>query len=227
MSKQVTRRTQQQRRDDTERRVVDAAIRLIAQSGSRAVTLAEVGRAAGYSRGIVHHHFGSREQLLIAVVADTQRFDVPASEGDGLDQLTALIQAYLRNLHDRAPASQAFLLLWAEAVASDPVLSPLFATRDESFRSLLGGHIRAGIADGSIRPDTDPDAAAVILLGLLRGIGMQLVSAGGRLLIDTLAAQTVQLLHSALAVREDRPWRTPTTTSDVSIFPSTHRGLIR
>src|SRR5690348_14480384 len=105
------RRTQQQRRAETERRVLDAAVALIAERGSRAVTLAEVGQAAGYSRGIVHAHFGSREQLLAAVVRDAQRFDVPEASGTGLDRLTAMVRAYLANVALRRPATGAFLLM--------------------------------------------------------------------------------------------------------------------
>lgn len=201
MSEDAGRRTQQERRATTERRVLDAATGLIAQRGSRAVTLAEVGRAAGYSRGIVHAHFGSREQLLEAVVRDAQRFDVPPVEGNGLEQLTALVTAYLANVRDRAPSTGAFLLLWAESVADDPVLSPLFAERDTAFRAALAEHVRQGAADGSIRADADPDAVAVVLLGLLRGIGMQLASTSGRSLdaaLDEVVGAAVGLLRQGL-----------------------------
>jgi AcrR family transcriptional regulator len=68
------RRTQRERREETERKVLAAATALIAQHGSRALTLAAVGEAAGYSRGIVSHHFGSRENLLRAVMRDAQAF---------------------------------------------------------------------------------------------------------------------------------------------------------
>ena len=198
-SETQTRRTQEQRRAETERRVLDAAIRLIAQRGSRAVTLGDVGREAGYSRGIVHAHFGSRERLLEAVVRDAQRFDVPEVSGTGLDRLGALIEGYLANLRERRPATGAFLLLWAESVAADPVLGPLFAERDESFRAALADSVREGIADGSIRADADPAAAAVVLMGVLRGIGMQQASPAGAVVDDELTAQVTGILLRGLA----------------------------
>src|SRR5690242_21557310 len=86
MPDRAVRRTQEERRAETERRVLAAAMALIAAHGSRSVTLAEVGEAAGYSRGIVRHHFGSRERLLAAVMQDAPRFAAPAYEGDGLEQ---------------------------------------------------------------------------------------------------------------------------------------------
>src|ERR1700728_2597393 len=135
MSDRPARPTQAQRRAETERRVLDAAMTLIASHGSQSVTLAEVGEAAGYSRGIVHHHFGSRERLLAAVMEDARRFAVPPYEGDGLDQIAKIVAAYLRNVADRSPSARAFLQLWGEAIAGDPVLVPLFARQDAEFRS--------------------------------------------------------------------------------------------
>jgi AcrR family transcriptional regulator len=196
---QTARRSQQQRRSETERRVLAAAMTLIAERGSRAVSLAEVGRLAGYSSGIVSHHFGGKQQLLAAVVKHAQLFDLPATSSRGLDQLTLLISAYLTTFRERAPAPQAFLLLWSEAVASDPVLAPLFAERDAWFRALLASYVRSGTDDGSIRTDADPEAVAVSVLGLLRGIGMQLISTAGQEPLAPIATQIVGIVQRGLA----------------------------
>ena len=199
MTGAIGRRTQQERRAETERRVLDAAMSLIAERGSRSVSLADVGRLAGYSSGIVSPHFGGRHQLLAAVVRRAQQFDVPTTGTSGLDRLTGLISTYLTTLRERAPASQAFLLLWSEAVASEPVLAPLFAERDAWFRDLLAGYVRQGIDDGSIRADADPGAIAVSLLGLLRGIGLQLVSAPEHAPLDVISDQAVEMIRRGLA----------------------------
>jgi AcrR family transcriptional regulator len=196
---QHARRSQQQRRSETEQRVLAAAMALIAERGSRAVSLAEVGRLAGYSSGIVSHHFGGKQQLLAAVVNHARLFDLPVTHSCGLDQLTLLISTYLTTFRERAPAPQAFLLLWSEAVASDPVLAPLFAERDAWFRGLLASYVRSGIDDGSIRTDADPEAVAVSVLGLLRGIGMQLISTAEQAPLDPIVNQTVEIVQRGLA----------------------------
>jgi hypothetical protein len=86
------------------------------------------------------------------------------------------VRAYLKNVTSRRPAARAFLQMWGEAIAADPVLLPLYAERDASFRRLLADKVREGIRDGSVRADADPDAMAVSLVGLLRGIALQLIS---------------------------------------------------
>lgn len=200
MTDRPARRTQEQRRAETERRVLDAAMELIARSGSRAVTLAEVGEAAGYSRGIVYHHFGSRERLLEAVVDEAQRFDVPAYQGDGLDYLVRIIEAYLRNVVRRTPSARAFLQLWGEAIAADPVLAPLFARRDADFRQLLANVVRQGVADGSIRPDANPAAAAVLIVALVRGTGLQLIAQPPVRNVPALIREATRSVRAAFAV---------------------------
>ena len=193
-----TRRTQEQRRAEAERRVLDSAMTLIAQNGSRAITLAQVGEAAGYSRGIVHQYFGNRAGLLEAVMSDAGTFDVPAYAGNALEQLAELVASYLRNVVDRTPSSRAFLQLWGEAIAADPVLAPLFAERDASFRTFLAGRIKAGVADGSIRADVDPKSAAVLLLSILRGTGLQLIATPPVGRLPALIAEAKRSMAAAL-----------------------------
>ena len=170
------RRTQRERREETERKVLAAATALIAQHGSRALTLAAVGEAAGYSRGIVSHHFGSRENLLRAVMRDAQTFTLPELGDSAADWLAETVRAYLKNVTSRRPSAGAFLQMWGEAIAADPVLMPLYAEQDASFRRLLADKVREGIRDGSVRADADPEAMAVSLVGLVRGIALQLIS---------------------------------------------------
>lgn len=200
MTDRPARRTQEQRRAETERRVLDAAMALIARSGSRAVTLAEVGEAAGYSRGIVYHQFGSRERLLEAVLDEAQRFDVPAYQSNGLDHLVRIVEAYLRNVVQRTPSARAFLQLWGEAIAADPVLAPLFARRDADFRLLLANVVRQGVADGSVRPDVNPAAAAVLVVALVRGTGLQLIAQPPVRNVPTLIREATRSVRAAFAV---------------------------
>lgn len=183
------RRTQAERRAETRQRVLDAATVLVAAHGSRAVSVAAVGQAAGYSRGIVNHHFGSRARLLEELISYTQRFDVPPASPTGLGRLTQFIETYLRGMHERSPRSEAFLKLWTESTGAEPALAPLFAERDRWFRQLLEQHIRDGLADKSIRTDTNPTLAAVALIGLLRGTAMMAFSTARDVDVDALAAE--------------------------------------
>ena len=184
------RRTQEQRRSATRAALLAAAAELVVESGVRALTLASVGERAGYSRGIVTHHFGSKQALLDALAKSSQSGFVPGVGGmpPGLERLVLLIEGYVRELGRDEVASRAFLLLWAEA-ATAAELSASFRERDEAFRTDLRADVAAGIADGTIRAAASPQDVAVAVLGQLRGIGMQR-------LLDPDAVDTQRLSHA-------------------------------
>ncbi len=196
------RRTQAERRAETGRRLLEAAQRLIAADGSGALSLQKVGEEAGYSRGIVTYQFGSKDALLRAVILDAQAaFAVPPTEATGLDLLMLTIETYLVQLQRLRPTGQAFLLLWAEAVGSEPSLRSLFTERDAWFRDVLAGQVRDGINEGSIRADADPPAVAVAILGMLRGVGLELILTPGAAPPEQISTSIVTMLRAGLAVR--------------------------
>ena len=63
-----TPRTQQQRRDDTRRLLLDAAVESLIEVGYARTTTLEVQRRAGLSRGALLHHFPSKAHLLAASI---------------------------------------------------------------------------------------------------------------------------------------------------------------
>jgi AcrR family transcriptional regulator len=150
--------------------------------------LARVGERAGYSRGIVTHHFGSKQALLERLARATQAGFVPGLGGlpPGLDRLLRLIDGYVGALGQVGVFNRAFLLLWAEAATASE-LAPIFRERDDAFRADLRDDVHAGIADGTIRPDLIPAEVAVV--GQLRGIGLQR-------LLDPRAVDTERLRHT-------------------------------
>jgi len=186
----TARRTQQQRRDQAESALINAAAELVVEEGVHSLTLARVGQRASYSRGLVTHYFGSKQELLRRLARATQTGFVPGLDGvpPGLDRLLRLIDGYIGSLGELRMMNRAFLLMWAEAAtASD--LARIFRERDEAFRADLREDVAAGIADGTVRPDTAADEIAVAVLAQLRGIGLQR-------LVDSTAVDTERLRRS-------------------------------
>jgi AcrR family transcriptional regulator len=200
------RRTQEERRTATRTALLAAAADVLVEAGVRAVTLARVGERAGYSRGIVTHHFGSRQALFEALARSSQAGFVPGMAGrsPGLERLLLLIEGYIRELGKAGVAARAFLLLWAEAVTAAD-LAESFRERDEGVRAELRGDVAAGIADGTIRADADPHDVAVAVLGQLRGIGLQCLLEPGVADIPRLARSVAQQWRRTLAALPENP----------------------
>jgi AcrR family transcriptional regulator len=171
------RRTQRERRTEAERRLVEAAAELVAESGPAGVTLARVGERAGFSRGLVAHHFGSKAALMERV-ADTVtgEFDAAlqarlAPGGTVGDDLRTLVDVYLDVVADPPAVNRARLVLIADAVAhegSDARAAVLGA--DRLFRRRLGDRFERAAADGELPPGTDAGGLATAVAGMLRGV---------------------------------------------------------
>ncbi|MEZ5372951.1 MAG: TetR/AcrR family transcriptional regulator [Microthrixaceae bacterium] len=172
-----SRRTQTERRADAEAKLLASAAELIAEQGVGRTSLAQIGTRAGFSRGIVNHHFGTKARLVEELVRHSQRefaSALPASDHlTGLDALVAFADKYLRILHRSDPRSQAFLIIWSEAAGAGRDLRATIAKRDRRTIDALEAMIRRGIDDGSIRADAHPTAVAVSLLAELRGLGLE------------------------------------------------------
>lgn len=175
------RRSQAERRGEAEQRLLDAAMRIVAQRGSLRMTLAEVGEAAGYSRGLPAHRFGSKGGLVRALAAHigarfaARRGAQPAS-APGLAAIAANIRLYFGRQGEDWLPTRALLVLLTEAwMVPEPAegLRAELAAYNRGALAWFEDQVRAGIAGGEIAPDNDPAVTAVIVLGALRGIVLQ------------------------------------------------------
>lgn len=174
------RRTQAQRRAESDRRLLRATAELVVERGIEGASLAEIGRRAGYSHSLVHQRFGSKDALIERLNEQAVRMFTASTVGrigraSGADAVTVVARTYLDLVHGPDPVARVHLVVWSEAVARGSGRRPYRASWDGLFRSTLAAMIAEGVEDGSIRKDVDPAAAAVVVVGLLRGVALQLM----------------------------------------------------
>jgi AcrR family transcriptional regulator len=177
-SPRPARRTQSERVAESDRKVLAAALRLIGERGYRATSLAAIGEAAGYSRGLVHERFGSKAGLLWALVKQLLRVWNQEGRAQGLAGHTG-IEALCDILdnHRRAVEGdrgiRAFYALLFESIGPTPELVTEFRELHARFRADIEAVLRAGMDAGTIRSDVDAPAQAALLMGTVRGIAFQ------------------------------------------------------
>ncbi|HQR91576.1 MAG TPA: helix-turn-helix domain-containing protein, partial [Caulobacter sp.] len=116
------RRSQSDRRQQSESELLRAAAELIVERGMAAATFENIGARAGYSRGLATQKFGSKQGLIEALIARLQsRLQQLLEAGqldtlDGLDAILGFVDIYLRNLADDGEM-RAYFVLMAGAVA--------------------------------------------------------------------------------------------------------------
>jgi AcrR family transcriptional regulator len=135
---------------------------LITEKGWEATTAAEIGRRAGYSRAMVHARYGSKDAILDTLFRTTYeaRLDTTAADdADGLRQALGhfdrIIELYVE---DRAFVRAVFVLTFEAVKSTSPIRGRMRAWLSGGVETVEAG-LRAGIRDGSVRPDVDVVAA--------------------------------------------------------------------
>lgn len=173
------RKTQEERRGEAEQRLIEAAAAMVSEAGPAKVTVANVGERAGYSRGLVSHHFGSKRALMQRLVESVTYqfrealFDQQQSD-DALDELGTLIGIYFDVVSDLQPINRARLVLWADAVAnpSDDI-RPAMVNADKEFREEIEKRLRQAIATSQVPRNVDAHGLATVIVAMLRGVALQ------------------------------------------------------
>ena len=154
--------TQPQRVETSNRRLVEAAAELIAEKGWEATTAAEIGRRAGYSRAMVHARYGSKDAILDAFFDHgyVQRLlPAPQPGATGMENAVAHF-GRINDLYaqDRDFLRAMFVMTFEAVKTTSPVRTRLQTWFEHGVEAVEVG-LRAGLADGSVRPDIDVERA--------------------------------------------------------------------
>jgi AcrR family transcriptional regulator len=174
------RRTQAQRRDESERGLVKAAIAVVSKDGVSAATFEAIGQRGGYSRGLVGQRFGSKLGLIEAVIAylhdqrETLATGHPLDALPGLEALATYVDLYLQRLSHLGEI-QAYFRLLCWAVADISAFRSAFAAEHDRIGERFEGWIRRGQVEGQVRPDVDANAAALMVGSQLLGLSIQML----------------------------------------------------
>lgn len=187
------RRTQAERRADSEQRLLRASVELIVEQGLDGTSLADIGRRAGASHALVNHRFGSKDDLVDRIIeAATEHYARSArrriGRRTGLEALLATCELYLDLVEDEDPLGRVHVVMWSEAIANSGTRRPAQLEWDRLFRGFVSSLIEDGVAEGSIRADVQVEETSLMIVGALRGVAMQLMLDEG---IDLPAAQAL------------------------------------
>lgn len=128
MTSTVRPRTQQERREATIARILDATVAALGEVGYAATTIAEVCSRSGVSSGGVFRHFPTRMDLMVAAADEVRKrqleeFRTGLERLDGIDNgyESVLASLYLVRAACRAPINAAWYELLG-AARTDPSL---------------------------------------------------------------------------------------------------------
>ena len=161
--------------EQTRRRIVEAAARLIFEHGVAGTTMEQVRDAAGVSNSQLYHYFTDKNALVRAVIAYQTDTVVGGQElmFDQLDTLDGLRR--WRDFmveHQRRTGCQGGCpigSLGSELAEIDDQARVQIATGFRRWQAGIRRGLHAMHAQGRLRPDADPDDLALATLASLQG----------------------------------------------------------
>jgi AcrR family transcriptional regulator len=195
-----------------------SAARMIAERGVERASLASIGADAGLSRGLPNTHFGSKDALVArlairaqdrvraATGAELEHAHRRLEDSSALDLLRMTVDAYLKLFEDPSPDVRALIVMWGATFPSASALDAMVETTRGAIEGWVET-IEAGQQDGSIRADLNPDATAVVLLGMMRGVAGLLLTDAETVDMEKARQVTQEWITSALSNPAPRPVR--------------------
>jgi len=153
--------------------IAQALLAFMAEKGYAGATVREIAKAAGVSSGLIHHHFESKQDILLAAVklivaAGQARYEAMSAEATtAKGKIEAFINSRLSlGEGENLEAVKAWVLIGSEAVRQDEVQSiykDAIAQQQKFLSKLLAD------ADGNKLSRKEYQSQAAIILSAIEG----------------------------------------------------------
>lgn len=186
----LERRTHKERRADSDRRILQAAIELFAGKGYQRTTLVQIGELAGCTGTLISNRYGSKEGLLRAVLvhilnrlessgdaaAPSRPSITPETDTPAPELLSTFVQAYFDDIVQSESRIRALYVIIGEALGSLPEIQDDVVKVNIVFRRAIEEIVSYGIARGDFPDHQSPQVTATLIVGLLRGVTQQILA---------------------------------------------------
>lgn len=151
------------------RQIVDALIRVMPKSGYDGASVAQVAEAAGLAPGLVHYHFASKREILLAAVDELERragerWQPRRAKAKGAwGSLSSFLDSRVALGRDADPDAVAcWVVIGAEAVR-DAEVRAAYARVIQRERATLEALVRGALAEEGRELGAAPTIAAALL----------------------------------------------------------------
>jgi AcrR family transcriptional regulator len=157
--------------------IVAAAAEVLYERGLFDTRIADIAERAGTSSPTILYYFESKDRLLEEAVDLADRdFYARLSEGQGRLEHAGEKLRHLIEEISLGPGGVGDYTLWMEIwvrARRDSTVRRAYFTLDRRQRKLIADIVREGQRDGEFSTEVDPEDFALVLSGLLDGLGVQ------------------------------------------------------
>ncbi|EJT02466.1 TetR/AcrR family transcriptional regulator [Rhizobium sp. CCGE 510] len=154
--------------------ILTAAMRRFADDGYQNAPIADIARDVGLSLPGLLHHFPTKVDLLLAILAkrDLESADfIGHYRADLRGLLNGMVAIFRRNA-EMVEVVRAFAILNAESLMKDHPAKPWFLARATQMQNGVASTFERAIADGTIDAKIDGETMAAELIAVMDGLQM-------------------------------------------------------
>ena len=191
-------------RERQRRRILSAAEKLFDERGIDRTTMAEIISESGLRASTLYEYFSKKEDIAWAIFSQVLEADATNAKKcvdratTGLAKIAALLQYMSDELSNNQPKIR-FVAQFDAMYARDGPVERLLTMEgqfnDQGFRA-FGRLIREGIADGSLRPDLNPELTLHAVINAVLGAQRRLASLGAK--VETEYGQPIDRLFQEM-----------------------------
>ena len=153
--------------------ILDEALRIVSKSGLDGLTIGTLAEATGMSKSGLFAHFGSREELLLAVLAHGQAeftevvFQPAMAKPRGLPRLRSLFVNWLDWTESAELPGGCPMIGGASEFDDRPgPVREMLAGGQRAWIETLKRAVRQAVEEGQLAKDTDPEQIAFEIFGI-------------------------------------------------------------
>jgi AcrR family transcriptional regulator len=186
-------------RTDKYNATLRAAERLFADKGYARVSMSDIAKAAGVSKGLIYHHFPSKEELLRQILEDVrvvseERFRTIVRSNETIKaKLRTIIETWINMAYSHPHAVRIVIF---DLLSIEDTKHPLLAIRQAN-QAMLSQLVRECIAKEEFR-HIDERIGALFIGGILRETVSQIVIHQLTESADKLADDIVELVYRGI-----------------------------
>ena len=168
----TTTHTERHPTETRRREILAEARQIVATRGMKGLTTKKLARATGVSEGALYRHFEGKEDILLGLIDDIEETLFEALKkaerqgGSALERLERLLEAHLSYSERRRGV--AFVVISEVLLNGDRRLRQRMHTVIDRYLRLVQALLKKGVAEGQVKPNIEPSAAALAFFGLIQ-----------------------------------------------------------
>jgi TetR/AcrR family transcriptional regulator, transcriptional repressor of bet genes len=189
--------------------IMRALVKIMARRGYHGASVADIARAAGLTPGLVHYHFKSKQEILLAALRDlvaqhdaSLEARLARAGSDPVEGVAAFIDFHLGLGADADPDALACWILLSGEALQEPKVRVQFEEALESTIERLAALLRAGV-ERQLFSCGSVEAAASALVAAIQGYFVLAATARAVIPKGSAAASTKRMAEGLL--RPARP----------------------